>query len=96
MSSPGIYVANFIDDSLDTEYCTDGLDDAFAYCLAMGPAPRVVPPLGPTGPLSERRAEMYRHNRKLAERRGVHCAGGTFVIGSQARGSASKWPDVSS
>jgi hypothetical protein len=55
-----------------TAYITDDLEDAIehgrAWAQAEAPAIR-EPPLGPTGPRSQRRAMMYRHNKKLAARR---------------------------
>ncbi len=67
---PGEYRVNFIGGVETTAYYTDDFDDALATGRAMAKAAlNVLPPLGPTGRKSSRRAKMYRHNAKVAARR---------------------------
>jgi hypothetical protein len=69
---PGEYVVNVRDGTPATAYITDDLNDAIehgrAWARSLARA-NPEPPLGPTGPRSQRRAMMYRHNKKLAARR---------------------------
>jgi hypothetical protein len=72
VQEPGQYRVNFRNGKAATEYATDDLQDAITQGREMaeqGPPPTELP-LGPTGPRSTRRGFMYRHNRKLAARRG--------------------------
>lgn len=68
--APGEYRVSFAD-APASGYATENLDDALKHGRRMAetpPDPRPLP-LGPTGPRSTRRGEMYKHNRKLAARR---------------------------
>ena len=66
---PAEYLVNYRSGGSSTEYRTDELQDAVAHGLTMEIAAGEDPPPGPVGRSWSRRAEMYRHNRKLAARR---------------------------
>lgn len=71
--APGQYRVNFAQGRAATEYLTDDLEDALNHGRAMAKhaPPPALPPLGPTKGTAygKRRAEMYRHNNKIAKKR---------------------------